>query len=218
MSSRECAAPTRLRRARARGLRLGPAVLTLPATAAMLVFFVAPLAVFFVYSFLTAAFFDVSPAVHARRLPRSGRLRARTARSRATRSTIGLAAAGVNGRARAPDRVLAALRAPGAGGMPVLFLITASIFASYLVRIYAWRTILGEQRGHQQRPRAARRSSTSRSASCSTTASRSPWRSSTSSCRTSCSCCLPAFGPLSSGLLEAAQDLGAGAGDRAGDA
>ena len=28
--------------------------------------------------------------------------------------------------------------------MPVFFLITATLFASYLVRIYAWRTILGE--------------------------------------------------------------------------
>ena len=28
--------------------------------------------------------------------------------------------------------------------MIVLFLITASMFASYLVRIYAWRTMLGE--------------------------------------------------------------------------
>lgn len=28
--------------------------------------------------------------------------------------------------------------------MPVLFIVTTSMFASYLVRIYAWRTILGE--------------------------------------------------------------------------
>ena len=46
--------------ARARGLQLGPVLLTLPATAAMLVFFVAPIAIFVVYSFLTAQLYDVA--------------------------------------------------------------------------------------------------------------------------------------------------------------
>ncbi len=33
----------------------------------------------------------------------------------------------------------------GRSRLAVLFLITASMFASYLVRIYAWRTVLGSQ-------------------------------------------------------------------------
>ena len=45
---------------RPRGLQVGPVLLTLPATAAMLVFFVAPIAIFIAYSFLTAQLYDVS--------------------------------------------------------------------------------------------------------------------------------------------------------------
>ena len=40
-------------------VRIGPIALTLPALLALLLFFVAPIAVFFVYSFLTAGFFSV---------------------------------------------------------------------------------------------------------------------------------------------------------------
>ena len=45
---------------RRRELRLGPVALTLPAFLALVVFFVAPLVTFFVYSFLTTGLFSVS--------------------------------------------------------------------------------------------------------------------------------------------------------------
>ena len=47
---------------RRRELRLGPVALTLPAFLALVVFFLAPLVTFFVYSFLTTGLFSVSVA------------------------------------------------------------------------------------------------------------------------------------------------------------
>src|SRR5215217_1994418 len=122
--------------------RAGPLSLTAPATLGMLVFFVAPLVTFVVYSFLTAGIFSVSgpltfssytDAIHA---PASGRLAMNS-------FVVGILAAGVSLAVALP---IAYWLRYHAGGLRifVLFLITATLFASYLVRIYAWRSILGE--------------------------------------------------------------------------
>ena len=58
---------------------------------------------------------------------------------------VGLSTAVVTVVGRAADRLLAALRRARRSRLAVLFLITASMFASYLVRIYAWRTVLGSR-------------------------------------------------------------------------
>jgi spermidine/putrescine transport system permease protein len=128
--------------ARTRGLQLGPVLLTLPATAAMLVFFVAPIAIFIVYSFLTAQLYDVSRpfTLDAYSSALSSELNRTLARNSIE---IGLLSAVFSVALALP--VAYWLRyATGRWRMVVLFLITASMFASYLVRIYAWRTMLGE--------------------------------------------------------------------------
>jgi ABC-type spermidine/putrescine transport system permease subunit II len=127
---------------RDRELRAGPIALSLPAALGLLVLFVAPLATFFVYSFLTAGLFAVSGPVtleNYRDVVTSG-----------VNGTLALNSFYV-GLATAAVTVLVALPiaywlryCAGRSQTTVLFLITATLFASYLVRIYAWRTILGE--------------------------------------------------------------------------
>jgi spermidine/putrescine transport system permease protein len=130
------------RAAKARGLQVGPVLLTLPATVGMLVFFVAPIAIFVIYSFLTAQLYDVSRPFTLDAY--SAALDSELNRTLARNSiVIGLLAAVFSVGFALP--VAYWLRyATGRPRMIVLFLITASMFASYLVRIYAWRTMLGE--------------------------------------------------------------------------
>ena len=126
----------------ARRLRVGPLSLTAPATLGMLVFFVAPLVTFVVYSFLTAGLFSVSGPLtlanytDAIRAPASGRLAVNS-------FVVGILAASVSLAVALPIAYWLRYHA-GSLRVFVLFLITATLFASYLVRIYAWRSILGE--------------------------------------------------------------------------
>jgi spermidine/putrescine transport system permease protein len=126
----------------ARRLRVGPLSLTAPATLGMLVFFVAPLVTFAVYSFLTAGLFSVSGPLtlanytDAIRAPASGRLAVNS-------FVVGILAASVSLAVALPIAYWLRYHA-GSLRVFVLFLITATLFASYLVRIYAWRSILGE--------------------------------------------------------------------------
>ena len=122
--------------------RIGPAALALPAALWMIVFFGAPLLLFLVYSFLTAQLYDVS-----------GPLTIAAYRDAIT-TDVNLTLA-VNslvvGVAVAVTTIVIGLPiaywlrfAAGRWEAFVLFLITATFFASYLVRIYAWRSSLGE--------------------------------------------------------------------------
>jgi spermidine/putrescine transport system permease protein len=126
----------------ARRLRVGPLSLTAPATLGMLVFFVAPLVTFVVYSFLTAGLFSVSGPLtlanytDAVRAPASGRLAVNS-------FVVGILAASVSLAVALPIAYWLRYHARSLRVF-VLFLITATLFASYLVRIYAWRSILGE--------------------------------------------------------------------------
>jgi len=123
-------------------LRLGPIALTTPVAAGLLVFFAAPFITFVVYSFLTAGFFSVSGPFtldayrDAISTPINGTLAMNSLRT-------GLIAATVTVLVGLPIAYWLRYLA-GAMQLPVLFVITASMFASYLVRIYAWRTLLGE--------------------------------------------------------------------------
>jgi spermidine/putrescine transport system permease protein len=128
--------------ARRTGPRIGPIVLTLPATLGLLVFFVAPLVTFFVYSLLTAGLFSVS-----RPFTLDAYEKAVTTDLNGTLAinsfVSGILAASISVAVALPIAYWLRYSA-GRWQIPVLFLITASMFASYLVRIYAWRTILGE--------------------------------------------------------------------------
>jgi spermidine/putrescine transport system permease protein len=134
----ETAGAGRLKR---RGLRVGPFALGLPAAAGMLLFFAAPLVVFAVYSFLTSTLFAVARPLTAENYRAA--LDSDLNRQLAENSfVIGLLAATITVAVALPIAYWLRYSA-GRWQLPVLFLITASMFASYLVRIYAWRTILG---------------------------------------------------------------------------
>jgi spermidine/putrescine transport system permease protein len=125
-----------------RSITIGPLVLTLPALLTMLVLFATPLVVFAVYSVLTGALFTVSGPLtvdNYREALSSGLNRVLAKNS----AVVGLLSAAITVAIGLP--IAYWLRyAAGRWRTFVLFLITATLFASYLVRIYAWRSILGE--------------------------------------------------------------------------
>lgn len=127
---------------RERRITVGPLILSLPAFVTMLILFVTPLIVFAVYSFMTGALFEVSGPLTTENYEQA--LNSELTRVLAKNSLIvGLLSAGVTLAIALP--IAYWLRyAAGRWRMLVLFLITATLFASYLVRIYAWRSILGE--------------------------------------------------------------------------
>lgn len=124
-----------------RRLRAGPLALATPATAGLLVFFVAPLLAFGVYSFLTGSLYDVKAPLTLENY--SEAVGSELNRTLARNSVVvGLLAASVSVVLALP--IAYWLRyASGRRRDLVLFLIVASFLASYLVRIYAWRSILG---------------------------------------------------------------------------
>lgn len=119
----------------------GSIIPALPAAAGLVAFFLVPLLVFAVYSFLTAGLYSVSGPLTLDAYGEA--VASRVNRTLAANSAvIGLATAVVTVAVALPiaywlRRSARRLR------IPVLFLIIASMFASYLVRIYAWRTVLG---------------------------------------------------------------------------
>jgi len=134
----EAARPTRAERT----ITVGPLALALPALVAMLALFVVPLVVFAVYSFLSGALFTVSTPFTTEnyREALSSDLNRVLAKNSAV---VGFLSAVVTVALGLP--IAYWLRyAAGRWRVLLLFLITATLFASYLVRIYAWRSILGE--------------------------------------------------------------------------
>ena len=126
---------------RRRELRLGPVALTLPAALGLLVLFAAPLVTFFVYSFLTAGLFEVSGPFTLENYKK-----AVTSSVNGTLALnsfyVGLCAGAVTVLVALPIAYWLRYCA-GRSQTLVLFLITGTVFASYLVRIYAWRSMLG---------------------------------------------------------------------------
>jgi spermidine/putrescine transport system permease protein len=122
-------------------LRAGPLALATPAVTVLLVFFVAPLAAFAVYSFLTGALYEVHGPLtldNYRDVVDSDLHRTLARNS----LLVGLYAAVASVAFALP--IAYWLRyTKSRWRMVVMFLIIASFLASYLVRIYAWRTILG---------------------------------------------------------------------------
>ena len=125
-----------------RRITVGPLILSVPALVTMVLLFVTPLSVFAVYSFMTGALFEVSGPLTTANYEEA--LNSELTRVLARNSlVIGLLSAGTTLAIGLP--IAYWLRyAAGRWRVLVLFLITATLFASYLVRIYAWRSILGE--------------------------------------------------------------------------
>jgi spermidine/putrescine transport system permease protein len=122
---------------RARG-----AFTTIPAAAGMVVFFLVPLLVFAVYSFLSNSLYEVALpfTLDGYRDALSSPVNIALAKNSAW---VGLGTAVVTVTLALPIAFWLR-RSAGRWRLPVLFLITASLFAGYLVRIYAWRSILGK--------------------------------------------------------------------------
>jgi spermidine/putrescine transport system permease protein len=125
------------------GVRVDSRVLAFPAALAFVVFFAVPLGMLLVFSFLTPDFFSVHLpfTLEAYRDALSNE----SNRELAVNSLIVGGVVGV---------VCALLALPiafwvryiaGRAQLPILFLIVATLFTSYLVRIYAWRTMLGDR-------------------------------------------------------------------------
>jgi spermidine/putrescine transport system permease protein len=135
-STIDAAASSESRRARP-----GPGFLVLPAALGLLLLFAAPLGTFFLYSFLTNSLYEVSApfTLDAYR----DALTTDVNRTLAVNSlVVGFASATATIAVGLP--IAYWLRfAAGRLQLLVLFLITATLFASYLVRIFAWQSILG---------------------------------------------------------------------------
>ncbi len=130
----------------------------------MLILFATPLAVFAAYSFLSGTLFQVSRpwTLENYREALNSNLNHVLAKNSLV---VGLLSASVTLAVGLP--IAYWLRyAAGRWRTLVLFLITATLFASYLVRIYAWRSILG-QSGLLNSGFSGSGSSTTRLASCS---------------------------------------------------
>ncbi len=115
----------------------------IPALLFLLVFLVGPVAVFFAYSFWTVEGFDLAPVWNLDNY--------RDALSDAIYRDLFAQTLATAGMAAAITTVVAyvfahAIRFPLRRYQePLLFLVVIALFSGYLVRIYAWRTILGEE-------------------------------------------------------------------------
>ena len=122
-------------------MRIGPLALTAPAAAGLLVFFIAPLIAFGVYSFLTGSLYEVKAPLT---LENNKEVFETDANRTLARNSlvVGLLAAAFSVLIALPIAYWLRYAAGRWRGL-VLFLIVASFLASYLVRIYAWRSMLG---------------------------------------------------------------------------
>jgi len=113
----------------------------IPGVLVVLGLFLVPLVVFAIYSFMTAGLYAVSTPLtwdaYVSALTSSANHRLAL-----NSLVVGLGTAVVTTAVGLPIAYFLRVAA-GRWRLPILFLITASMFASYLVRIYAWRSILG---------------------------------------------------------------------------
>ena len=116
-------------------------VMAAPATVIVIGLFLVPLLILIAYSFLTAGMFSVSQPFTMSNYVDALQNKATTTLGKNS-LIIGLSAATVSLVAGVPIAYWLRYYAKRRGNI-VLFLITSSMFASYLVRIYAWRSILG---------------------------------------------------------------------------
>ena len=127
----------------ARRLRLGPGGATVPGALGLIVFFLAPVVTLLVYSFLTSGRFSVARPFT---LSNYGDTISASGTSDAVQNSVllGAVAAGV---AVVIGLAIASWLRYYAGRLQniVLSMIIISMFASYLVRIYAFRILLGDE-------------------------------------------------------------------------
>ena len=124
-----------------RGILRNPLTVATPSMLAMLAFFFLPMVITVVYSFLTGELFQVGrPATLGNY---ESALTLEVNRTMAVNSIlIGVIVATVTVAVGLPVAYWLNFSA-GRWATPVISLVVASMFAGYLVRIYAWRTVLG---------------------------------------------------------------------------
>jgi spermidine/putrescine transport system permease protein len=122
-------------------MRVGPLALTAPAAVGLLLFFVAPLVAFGVYSFLTGGLYEVEAPLTLENYREVAETDSNRTLARNS-LVVGLLAATFSVLIALPMAYWLRYSAGRWRGL-VLFLIVASFLASYLVRIYAWRSMLG---------------------------------------------------------------------------
>ncbi len=114
--------------------------LILPAAVGLILFFLAPILVFAAYSLLTPGFFSVSGPLtignYAKAIDFNPVVVGNTI-------AVGLLVAVITVVISLPVAYWIRF-STSRWQIPVLFIVTASVLASYLVRIYAWRTILAD--------------------------------------------------------------------------
>lgn len=125
------------------GVRIPAWLLALPALAALLVLFVAPLGIFTVYSFFEGSFYEVSGDFTFGNFTEA--LSSSLARRLAVNALVTGAVTGLVCLALGLPLAYFIRYRAGRLEYPLLFLVVLGMFASYLVRIYAWRTVLGER-------------------------------------------------------------------------
>ncbi len=123
------------------GLLRHPLTVATPSVLVMLAFFFAPVVITVVYSFLTGELFQVSRPITLGNYESA--LTLDVNRTMALNSVIiGVIVATVTVAVGMPVAYWLHFSA-GRWATPVISLVVASMFAGYLVRIYAWRTVLG---------------------------------------------------------------------------
>lgn len=123
---------------------IGPLAATLPAVVAMVLLFLIPFLVFALFSVLTGGVQTFGVQTPFTLHNYSEAISTHTNFTLAWNSFIvGLAVSGITLLIGLPVAYWVKYSA-GRWELPVLFLLIAALFGSYLVRIYAWRTILGE--------------------------------------------------------------------------
>lgn len=122
--------------------RVAPVLLTLPAVWGLLIFFVAPALTFAAYSVLTAGLFEVSGPLTLDNFRQAVETPLNRTLARNSLLTGLMAAVAITLIALPMAYWLRYLA--GRWRTPALFVIVVAMLSSYLVRIYSWRTILGE--------------------------------------------------------------------------
>jgi spermidine/putrescine transport system permease protein len=123
---------------------LGPLALTAPAAAGMLLFAAAPIVTFVIYSVISGALYTFAASTPFTLENYTDVLSSSANRSLAANSAIvGGLAGGICVTLGIPVAYWLRYQA-GRWELPVLFLVVTAMFASYLVRIFAWRTMLGD--------------------------------------------------------------------------
>lgn len=120
-----------------------PRLLALPAVLALVVLLLAPLGIFTLYAFFSGGYYQIDYTLTFANF--SEAVTDPVARELALASLLVGVLTGLISLAIGVPLAYVIRYHAGRWEYPLLFLVVLSMFASYLVRIYAWRTVLGQE-------------------------------------------------------------------------